>query len=104
MPCGGGVPLTDLWASMQLMDAVTCAFARTTGGTAFALMVLASIALALTVYTESVQVPVVFVLLLGGIFVLQLPAGIVQLVAVAILFVLAIGGTVLTLKLDRAGI
>jgi hypothetical protein len=85
----------------QFFDAVYCVFADSVGVLLFPLLVWGSMGTALYIFSGSLIMPLVLTIILGGVVVVQLPAGPIQFVAAVVLFGIALGGYALVRRLDQ---
>ncbi|MFW5918080.1 MAG: hypothetical protein ACOCR0_01225 [Haloferacaceae archaeon] len=77
----------DQWLEGDFVEAVACPFVDAGGELLLGLLLFAGLGLAIAVYTESVTVPAVLMLLLGGLIISFIP-GPMSNVAIMVLVIL----------------
>lgn len=79
---------SDALVDGMFFDALYCAFADQLGVALVVLMFVGSFALAQYIYYDSAIPLVVTLMLVGSVFVMQLPAGVMQFVGIALMILI----------------
>jgi len=101
MACSDYDTYLEFMQNEQFFEAVYCVFGDSVGVLLFPLLVWGAMGLALYIFSGSLIMPLVLTIILGGVLVVQLPAGPVQFVAAVVLFGIALGGYALVRRLDQ---
>jgi hypothetical protein len=101
MACGDYDTYVAFIRNEQFFDAVYCVFGDSVGVLLFPLVVWGALGSALYIYSGSLIMPLVLTIILGGVVVVQLPAGPVQFVAAVVLFGIALAGYALVRRLEQ---
>ena len=101
MACSDYDTYLEFMQNEQFFEAVYCVFGDSVGVLLFPLLVWGAMGSALYIFSGSLIMPLVLTIILGGVLVVQLPAGPVQFVAAVVLFGIALGGYALVRRLDR---
>lgn len=91
----------EFLANWQFFDTVWCPYVDAVGPTLAPLLVIGPIGVALYLFSGSFLLPLVLIIILGGVFVGQLPAGPTQLIGIAVLLGVTLAGYAITQRLDR---
>lgn len=86
----------------QFFDAVWCPFGDVMGGIVFALLFFAPLGISLYIFSGSIILPFVLFLILGSVVVVQLPGLAATLVGGVILLAIALGGTLMIMKINSS--
>lgn len=100
MACGDFPEYYQYLLNGQFFDAVYCPYGNVMGGVTLALLFFAPIGLALYIFSGSIILPFVLFIILGSVIVIQLPGMVASLVGAVALLVIAIGGTLVILRLN----
>lgn len=101
MACSDYDTYIAFFQNEQFFEAVYCVFGDSVGVLLFPLLVWGAMGTALYIFSGSLIMPLVLTIILGGVLVVQLPAGPIQFVAAVVLFGIALGGYALVRRLDR---
>ena len=101
MACSDYDTYLEFMQNEQFFEAVYCVFGDSVGVLLFPLLVWGAMGSALYIFSGSLIMPLVLTIILGGVLVVQLPAGPVQFVAAVVLFGIALGGYALVRRLDQ---
>ena len=101
MACSDYDTYLEFMQNEQFFEAVYCVFGDSVGVLLFPLLVWGAMGSALYIFSGSLIMPLVLTIILGGVLVIQLPAGPVQFVAAVVLFGIALGGYALVRRLDQ---
>lgn len=85
MSCNDYSSYAEFWTNFQPMDGVICPFADLLGMSVFALFAVGAVGTAFYVYTDSISLPAVLVIIIGSVVLVELPAGAINLTVLAIL-------------------
>lgn len=99
--CAGGASSVEYLTNFEFIKALTCSYADAMGFLAFALVVYGAIALSIYIRTDSITIPVVLLLVLGGAIMPQLAAPAAPLAVLGLLLAGAGGLTLLYVKYSR---
>jgi hypothetical protein len=101
MACSDYDTYLEFMQNEQFFEAVYCVFGDSVGVLLFPLLVWGAMGSAMYIFSGSLIMPLVLTIILGGVLVVQLPAGPVQFVAAVVLFGIALGGYALVRRLDQ---
>jgi hypothetical protein len=101
MACGDFPRYLDYWLEAQFADAILCPFQNVLGTQVFTLFVLGGLALGLYIRSDSVSIPLVLAILIGGVVVSSLPSVGLQVLGIAALLSITIAGYLLTNRQTR---
>lgn len=100
MACGDFATYKEFWYAGQFFDAVYCPFGDQLGGLLFGLLVFGAIGLSLYIASGSATVPLVLGVILATVIFVEVPAGAVQIAAIAIVLMLGIAGYLIVQRLE----
>ena len=101
MACSDYDTYLEFMQNEQFFEAVYCVFGDSVGVLLFPLLVWGAMGSALYIFSGSLIMPLVLTIILGGVVVVQLPAGPIQFVAAVVLFGIALGGYALVRRLEQ---
>jgi hypothetical protein len=101
MACSDYETYLEFFQNEQFFDAVYCVYGDSVGVLLFPLLVWGAMGTALYIFSGSLVMPLVLSIILGGVLVVQLPAGPIQFTAAIVLFGIALGGYALVRRLEQ---
>lgn len=100
MPCSDYNTYWEFLYNFQFYDAVYCLFTGEVGLYLAPLIIFGSLGVAFYMYADSLIMPLVLSMILGGVIVVQLPPGPVRLIGVTVLFGVGFGGYLIVRRLE----
>lgn len=92
----------EVFADFEFFRAIRMVFSNNVGDALTALMLFGSIGIALYIFSDDISLPVALTIILGPVFVSQLPAGPVQVVAIAVIIAIMGAGYMASRRFDHA--
>lgn len=100
MACSPSTTPFEHMLNWEFFDAVWCTYVGPSSVTFVALAVFGPLMLAYYVHGDSLKIPVVLAIILGGVIGSQVPGGMTQLAILGVLALLAVGGYLVTQRLE----
>jgi hypothetical protein len=100
MACSDYSVYREFWYNGQFLDAAYCPFADLMGPLLVGLLFFGAIGLSLYIASGSATVPLTLAIILAAVVFVEVPAGAVQIGAIAVILVLGVAGYLMVQRLE----